>query len=807
MIRKLFLFATFLLTLSAASAQAVGEWTIFTQFAGNFDDIVETPNKVYYTSGKRLFSFDKETNETYAYTTRNKLNDTNITAFSYNPEGKYLFIGYDTGNIDLIYDNGSVVNLNDIKEATLPYTKGFNNVNFSNGRIYLATEFGIVILDDKKYEVVESGIYGKSIKYVAPVGDYLMLNYGNTLYYAPINGYHNTLSKFTQYTGMNSDWIYPLGDNKSFLYNNKAEGNKLSLYTFNFSGEKPTWGNSKTFDYVPTSRVVATSKGQYVTTATAIVTFDEVGNVIEEIALPTAVQNKKAATLNGASSVWIADADGIANYDITGGNLTLLSDKYKPEGIVTDAVYYAKFDDWGNLWTGNLCITHYKGGGGFEDNSIPQALTRIKNGHPEDMNAYGPDGKTIPMGCAEFAVDPEFPDRYYQGTNLNGLFVIERDPETGKMVSLHNWNQNNSPFVGTSNWGTRNFVVQFDYEGNLWAGIYAGNRATATNTSTFYVLPKSTLRSKELKDIAKTDWQPSKHLHIDDGGNRDLTALICKHSPVIVTFSGSWQHAMGITKTKGTWADTSDDEFFEYTRPVDQDGKVWIPDRIVSAVEDHRGRVWVGGSTGGIIEISDPANLTPLSTMTRIKVPRNDGTNYADYLCETDMVYSMAVDNSNRKWIATENSGVYLVSENGDKILEHFTTENSPLPSNEVLSVVCDPNSNTVYFGLKTGLVSYNSTSTPSAEDYSEVYAYPNPVRPDYTGYITVTGLMDDSLVKITDSNGNVVYQTRSEGGMAIWDGFDSNHNRAKTGVYYVFASQGPDGSSEGAVTKIMIVR
>ena len=199
----------------------------------------------------------------------------------------------------------------------------------------------------------------------------------------------------------------------------------------------------------------------------------------------------------------------------------------------------------------------------------------------------------------------------------------------------------------------------------------------------------------------------------------------------------------------------------------------------------------------------------PTSRITRLKVPRNDGTIYADYLLEGVQVNDIACDASDRKWVATENSGVYLVSQAGDKILEHYTTSNSMLPSNAVYSVFCDPRSNIVYFGTDNGLLAYNSTSSPAAEDFSEVYAYPNPVRPDYTGWITIKGLMDNSLVKIADSAGNVVAQIKSDGGMAVWDGCNVSGERVRTGVYFVFVSANNgsvDSSSKGAVTKILVV-
>jgi hypothetical protein len=146
------------------------------------------------------------------------------------------------------------------------------------------------------------------------------------------------------------------------------------------------------------------------------------------------------------------------------------------------------------------------------------------------------------------------------------------------------------------------------------------------------------------------------------------------------------------------------------------------------------------------------------------------------------------------------------VNESGTEILEHYTASNSILP-NQVYSVACDPNSNKVYFGSASGLMEYSSTTAPGQSSYDDVYAYPNPVRPDYTGWITISGLMDNSLVKIADAAGNVFHQGVSNGGMYTWDGCNAKGERVKTGVYYVFASQNASGSASSCVTKIMVVR
>ena len=238
---------------------------------------------------------------------------------------------------------------------------------------------------------------------------------------------------------------------------------------------------------------------------------------------------------------------------------------------------------------------------------------------------------------------------------------------------------------------------------------------------------------------------------------------------------------------------------------LNQDGKYLEFNHINTLLEDNNGKIWVG-TDNGVFEITNPSAVNSSTiNVNQLKVPRNDGTNLADYLLSSQIVSSIAIDPANRKWISTIGSGVYLVSENGDEILEHFTEANSILP-NTVYAVACDPNSNKVYFGTDIGLIEYSSTSAPGSDNYDDVYAYPNPVRPDFTGWITVTGLMENSLVKIADAAGNVFCQGRSDGGMFTWDGCNPAGERVKTGVYYVYASQNATGDASACVTKIMVV-
>ena len=499
-------------------------------------------------------------------------------------------------------------------------------------------------------------------------------------------------------------------------------------------------------------------------------------SIAESIVLPDALENAGAQLLRQAAEKTNADAgDGTTTAIVLAQALLHDADNYIENGVIYDAT----------------------------PKNVPM-LT------PGGINSQNKTGYTGLLGPENFAVDPDNPNIYYMCSIHDRLFVFEQK-EDGEFVQVGHLDRTNAPV--NHNWkytvGAVGCDVNFDAQGNLWFGVWANDLAYPP----YVVLPKSKFKNsdgslKDLSLITKDDWYESKAKGVDKG-ERDMGSVFTKDG-IMLNWDRRYADAVTlfVTDTKGT-ANTADDVYVELTGILDQDGKTFDPYRWISGVIDSRGRVWLG-TANGIVEIAEPAKMTnPTSRITRLKVPRNDGTIYADYLLEGVQVNDIACDASDRKWVATENSGVYLVSQAGDKILEHYTTSNSMLPSNAVYSVFCDPRSNIVYFGTANGLLAYNSTSSPAAEDFSEVYAYPNPVRPDYTGWITIKGLMDNSLVKIADSAGNVVAQIKSDGGMAVWDGCNVSGERVRTGVYFVFVSANNgsvDSSSKGAVTKILVV-
>jgi len=222
--------------------------------------------------------------------------------------------------------------------------------------------------------------------------------------------------------------------------------------------------------------------------------------------------------------------------------------------------------------------------------------------------------------------------------------------------------------------------------------------------------------------------------------------------------------------------------------------------------EDLEHNLWVGTDQGPFY-ITQNTFASNSPTLTQVKVPRNDGTNYADYLLSGVDITCIAIDAANRKWFGTSNNGVYLISADNMEQIEHFTTSNSPLLSNNIESLAINDATGEVFIGTNQGLCSYMSDATAISNEMTKdnVWAYPNPVKPDYTGLITITGLTFDADVKIVSTNGSLVNQGRSNGGTYTWDGNDLKGRRVASGIYMVETAT--SNGSQGTVCKIAIIR
>ncbi|MDE6367841.1 MAG: hypothetical protein K2K94_01225, partial [Muribaculaceae bacterium] len=731
-----------------------------------------------------------------------------ITKLFYNLKGKYLLIVYADSNIDMLYDDGRCYCLSEIKDAVLNDDKSINDIAFGDGRFVVVTNFGLVIYDDVKREVVESGLYHSPIETVGICGDNILIYSPYAMKVSKMSDRHNKPESFAQLRGMYTDRIIDISDDK-IAWKNK-NNNTLVVTTIFFDQNRVSENNT---GIRVDSPITECAEGFYFKSGNKVLIFDNEGNNIDEFALTDELAASEFGLWKGKSSVWFANSQGTANYDMSGQSPTILSDWYKPEASSCSAIaYFYTSPDGERIYVGNLGPTVNRiylphiSTLGADGIGLKQTTDIIENGRIRDVaiieaSATTSEAKTFQTinndkgmygGVTRLAEDPNDPDTYWIGNGLEGLYVVKDRKEVWK------YDVNNAPFY--SYWNTRIFDVIFDSQGNLWVGHAHDNNSHAP----YIILPAAKL-SKGHENITNEDWVWP-NMPGFNAASKDFQSLFCKKSNYGFFVSSTSNSGFYVLDTKGTYDSVNDDKFYNFSVVLDQDGNTLEPEYYYSMAEDKLGRVWLGTSQG-IIYINAAAGIDENSTVVRPKVPRNDGTNYADFLLDSDQINSIAVDHSNRKWIATDYSGVYLVSENGDRIIKHFDESNSPLPSNRVTAVVCDKNDNTVYFGTTEGLFSYKSDSSPAFEDFSDIYAYPNPVRPEYSGDVTIAGLMDGTLVKIADQAGNVFYQGRSEGGMVRWNCCNQSGNRVKSGVYFVYVSSGGDGqNSSGAVTKIMVI-
>ncbi len=250
----------------------------------------------------------------------------------------------------------------------------------------------------------------------------------------------------------------------------------------------------------------------------------------------------------------------------------------------------------------------------------------------------------------------------------------------------------------------------------------------------------------------------------------------------------------------GTSVDnTNDDKWRRYTGGA---GNGNLPNNEVLCVaKDKNGFIWVGTSDGiGVIQC--PLDIFSAQTCEAV-LPVVPNGNFAGFLFKGQQVRSIAVDGADRKWVATKN-GVFLISASGEKVIYQFTEDNSPLLSSDVKKITIDGKTGEVYFATAKGICSFRSTATEGGERNEDILIFPNPVPPGYSGTIGIKGLVNNAIVKITELDGRLVYQTRALGGQAIWDGRNYKGQRISSGVYLVLVSD--DGKKERTATKIFFI-
>ena len=749
------------------SQTQVGTWREHLPFSHAIS-VTEADNKIFCASVAGLISYNKNDNSVETLTKINGLSDNLISVINYSKNFKTLVVAYSNGNIDLVSDY-SIYNISDIKQKDLTGSKTINNILFVGKYAYLSCDFGIVVLDVEKKEIKDTyyiGEGGTSVKIfdMAFDGTYLYAATEKGIYRADINS-SNLLNyenwhRFTNIPTYDKSFnTIVFFDNKIFANYSSSLNNSDTIYVYNGTD----WNYYDT-TITSTKSLVNSYDNLVIVENWHVDVFNKLHERIRHFSTP----ESKSAILDKDNILWIADyQEGLVQNTETWHEQIIC-----PNGPTDTKVFDMALLN-NNLWVASGG-RNSAWGNVYNSTEIYSFINEKWTSFTDKTN---PDFKSI-RDVVNVAINPNNINNVFLGTWGYGIIEFKNNA----FVKIYNEDNTNNALQNISNQKPHTYVriggMAFDKDNNLWI----------TNSS----VQSPIVVRKSNGDWINYDFQ-NKISNIDVGkiivAQNDDKWVILPRGNGLFVFS-----------TNNTLNDVSDDKYKKISL-LDDKGKL-ISNDIYSIAEDLDGEIWLGTSKGVVVFYNPQNVLSNNSFYAEQPIMQVNGD--AQLLLGTETVSAIAVDGANRKWFGTQNGGVFLVSGDGEKQILNFNVHNSPLPSNNITSISINHNTGEVFFGTSLGIVSYKSTATLGSKNFSNVYVYPNPVKPNYHGLITIKGLVEDVNVKITDITGNLVYETKANGGEAVWNGNNFSGNRVHTGVYIVFCSN--DDGSKSFITKLLFI-
>jgi hypothetical protein len=739
----------------------IGSWSDHLVY-NTADCIAVGAEEVFASTGSSLLIYNKKFDELKKMSRINGLTETGISTISWSEENKTLIIAYISTNIDLLINN-NIYNIPDISRKYIPGQKEINRIRTKGKFAYMACSFGIVVVDLTKKEILDTWKPGPGTE-STEVWD---IAFGNDkIYAATSTGIYSAdltdpgLSYFGNWK-LNTLLPNPVGKYTSIIFSeNKlyvnltdplfagdrvyAVNDNVSLFSF-ISGVY-----NRSFDDAP--------DGFTISSANSVKIFSSNGSLSKTISsFGWGSPNISQAVIDNGD-IWIAD---INSGLIKGENLTEFKMLILP-GPVSNSAFN---------------ITSYNG------------KTIICGGATDA--SWNNQGRSMQISIfnnnAWSSLTP--------GTIIDPMRTLI-DPDDVNHIFISTWGR------GLLEYKNNILVKQFDETNSPLQTIIPGQHYVR-------ICGMAMDKSKYLW-ITQTEVQGSLKILKPDGSwiVNPVTIDAPTIGDIIITARGQkWivlprGHGLFVLDDNNTPDVFSDDK---YKKLLVQDQENQVVSFVYSVAEDLDGNIWVGTDQGPLIYYNPEQVFDNDLKASRIKIPRNDGTNLADYMLKTETITSIAVDGANRKWIGTSGSGAYLLSADGTAQILNFNEQNSPLLSNNIVSLAVDNKTGDVWFGTTKGVQSYRGNATEGGAKFTKVYTFPDPVREDFTGNVTITGLIKDTQVKITDISGNLVFETVSDGGLASWDLKNYTGRRVATGVYLVFCAS-KDGS-QSCVTKMLVIK
>lgn len=773
-ILTIILFSFFSFTVLAANFNTTG-WKTYLSY-NNTNSVEESNDQVFVVAEGSLYTYGKDDNSIKQYYKGNGLNDNTISLIRYNKQTKSLLIIYDNSNIDIL-EGGVATNLPYLSTSTSIRDKQINSVLVNDEYAYLSTAFGIVVVNMAKKEIkdtyklslnitscaIQNGNIYASTTNKAEVSSGIiyaslkenLLDKANWKPYGLSNlSDSHTISAIASF----KNTLFYLVSQQGIFYENNGELSRIinssTLKYMKVIGEK--------LACIDNSRVFIVSDTQK---------FDQINLSINDI---STYQTDKYWIAEGSKGLRSIQRKGSNSFEALNEPI-ILDGPYSNSAFdivcKNDKVYMIiggkdllngkRFDKGGYI------LTYDYDKWSFIDPKEAQKKLNLPR-NPRDYTSIA------------VTTDDSNDEIVYASSMGDGVIQYKNG------TPVQSYNEKNAFKETAGGYGSGYCYIDglaFDKNGNLWMTSSEVNHAVLVldKAGAWHRLDIEQLRGVyTINDILITS-------------TNDKWIYVPRNTPKLVMIPNS----------------ESLDEVssYEFTTLIDTDGKELTPSNYTCVAEDKDGYIWVGTNRGAVYftkpRISS-AEDKAATRCTRVKYTNEETGNLA-YFLDNVVVTTLKVDAGNRKWIGTKGNGVYVLDNDNETIVYQFNTNNSPLLSDNIYDIEINDKTGEVFIGTDKGLNSYQGEASEGKSDYSEIYAYPNPVRPEHMDKVTIVGLMDNSNVKITDLNGNIIYQTKSLGGQAIWNCRNANGSRVATGVYLVLAST--EEASESVVTKIIVVK
>ena len=766
------------LTQMGKAQPAIGEWQDHNSFVKVYK-VCATAKDVYAATRMAMFQFNRNDSTLSTKTKVNGLTDVGISTIACDEAHNGLVVAYNNSGLDIIYD-GVVHHVADIRYSNISGDKQIYNIRFNDKRIYLATGFGIVVIDRINHEILETYYIGDNgelgaVYDVAFTDDLIVAGTNQGLKYAPKNS-----DRLHIYDSWTYDTVSPMKGMsvrmldvcRGRIVAAACTDNPDSLTPF-YQIESNDWNGWGSW---ATGRLLSLKcrhgkvlLGRY----DRIELYDEdflLDEVIDR--LPDFGMNAWDADIDEEGTLWIGHTwAGLLR--VPTNHTQAYS--YYPEGPYNNDYVFSLTATPDRLF---LCPGGKKPT--YESSLLPGSLSIFDNRNWSNVKRGNIDEYSY-QDILYMAVDPK--DKNHLSATAWGHGVVDiQDGQTVTLFDASNTNQVLTPYRKGDFTHLRVSGLAYDDQGNLWI--------TNSLVSNGLVVH---LRNGEWKGF-----DISSMMQGITGERREIDKIIWDSVRGYKWFAG---------RANRIYIHDGEDKM-AYVNP--NYGSKLETHTVTCLVQDRSGDIWFGTDKGlkviydGYRAFNNGGRGEQSPVMCSNILYNADGIN--EYLMAYESITCIAVDGANRKWVGTSNNGLYLISANGLEQLHHFTTANSPLNSDKIVALAVHPETGVVYIGTNLGLQSYRSTAT-AADSYPsyDIHAFPNPVRPEYDGPIAIKGFTRDALVHVTDSRGHVIFSTTAHGGQAIWNGYTLQGERVASGTYFVFAS---DSLGEmRSVAKILVIR